>query len=67
MVYDFFCVILKEKYYLVVMDDVGILKILQNEPFDVSKERDLIEILKEKVQSPPLGPIQKDHHKVVAS
>jgi hypothetical protein len=49
------------------MDDVGILKILQNEPFDVSKERDLIETLKEKVQSPPFEPFQKDHHKVVAS
>ncbi len=58
---------LKEKYYKVVMDDVGILKILQNEPFDVSKERDLIETLKEKVQSPPFEPFQKDHHKVVAS
>jgi len=47
--------------------DVRILKILQNEPFDASKERDLIEALKEKMQSPPLGPFQKDHHKVVAS
>jgi hypothetical protein len=58
---------LKEKYYKVVVDDVGILKILQSEPFNVSKERDLIEALKEKVQSLPLGPLQKDHRKVVAS
>jgi len=58
---------LKEKYYKVVVGDVRILKILQNEPFDASKERDLIEALKEKMQSPPLGPFQKDHHKVVAS
>jgi hypothetical protein len=35
------------------MDDVRISKILQDEPFVVSKERDLIEALKETVQSPP--------------
>ncbi len=38
------------------MDDVGIRKILQNEPFVASKERDLIEALKESMQSPSLGP-----------
>jgi hypothetical protein len=43
------------------MDDVKISKILQDEPFVASKERDLIEALKETVQSPPPGPFQKDH------
>jgi hypothetical protein len=36
-----------QEYYKVVVDDVGILEILQNEPFVASKERDLIEALKE--------------------
>ncbi len=43
------------------MDDVGFPKTLQNEPFVALKERDLIEALKEIVQSPPPGPFQKDH------
>jgi hypothetical protein len=43
-------------YYKVVMDDVGISEILQDEPFVVSNERDLIEVLKETMQSPPPGP-----------
>jgi hypothetical protein len=45
-----------QDYYIVVVDDAGIQKILQNEPFVVLKERDLIEVLKEIVQSPALGP-----------
>jgi hypothetical protein len=45
-----------QDYYKVVMDDVGISEILQDEPCVASKERDLIEALKETVQSPPLGP-----------
>jgi hypothetical protein len=50
-----------QDYYKVVMDDVRILKILHNEPFVVLKERDLIEALKETVQSPLPRPFQKDH------
>ncbi len=34
------------------MDDVGFPKILQNEPFVALKERDLIEALKKRMQSP---------------
>ncbi len=45
-----------QDYYKVFVDDVGILKILQDEPFVASKEKDLIEALKESMQSPPLGP-----------
>jgi hypothetical protein len=36
-----------QDYYIVVVDDVGIPKVLHNEPFVVLKERDLIEVLKE--------------------
>ncbi len=43
------------------MDDVGMLKVLQDEPFVALKERDLIETLKETMQSPPPKPFQKDH------
>ncbi len=43
------------------MDDVGILEILQNERFVVSKETDLVEALKETMQSPPPKPYMKDH------
>jgi hypothetical protein len=46
---------------MVIVDDVRFPKILQNEPFIALKERDLIEALKETVQSPPLRPFQKDH------
>ncbi len=52
---------LNQDYYKVFVNDVGIPKILQDEPFVASKERDIIETLKEIVQSPPLGPFQKDH------
>jgi hypothetical protein len=52
---------LNQEYYKVVMDDVGISKILENEPFVALKERDLIEALKETMQSTPHGPFQKDH------
>jgi hypothetical protein len=45
-----------QDYYIVVVDDVGIPKILQNELFVVLKERDLIEVLKETMQSPPPRP-----------
>jgi hypothetical protein len=50
-----------QDYYKVVIYDVRISEILQDEPFVASKERDLIEALKEIVQSPPLGPFEKDH------
>jgi hypothetical protein len=42
-----------QDYSKVVVDDVGIPEILQDEPFVALKERDLIETLKETVQSPP--------------
>jgi hypothetical protein len=45
----------------VVVDDVGIIEILQDEPFVALKERDLIEVLKENMQSPHPRPSQKDH------
>jgi len=45
-----------QEYYKVVVDDVGISKILENEPFVALKERDLIEALKETMQSPPHEP-----------
>jgi hypothetical protein len=35
-----------QDYSKVVVDDVGILEILQNEPFVALKEKDLIETLK---------------------
>jgi hypothetical protein len=38
-----------------VVDVVGI-ETLENEPFLTSRERDLIQALKETLQSPPLGP-----------
>jgi hypothetical protein len=38
---------LNQEYHKVVVDDVGIQKILQNETFVALKERDLIEALKE--------------------
>ncbi len=50
-----------QDYSKVVVDDVGIMEILQDEPFVALKKRDLIEVLKEIVQSPLLGPFQKDH------
>ncbi len=50
-----------QDYYNVVVDDVGFLEILQSEPFVVSKERDLVEGLKETLQSPPPEPYMKDH------
>jgi hypothetical protein len=40
----------------VVVDDVGIPKILQDESFVASKEKDLIEALKEIMQSFPPRP-----------
>jgi len=52
---------LNQDYYKVFVNDVGIPKILQDEPFVASKERDIIETLKEIVQSPPLGPFRKHH------
>ncbi len=42
-----------------VVVDVVSTKMLQNEPFVTSKERDLIQALKEIVQFLPLGPFQK--------
>jgi hypothetical protein len=36
-----------QDYYNVVVDDVVILEILWSEPFVASKERDLVEALKE--------------------
>jgi hypothetical protein len=42
----------------VVVDVVGI-ETLQTEPFLASREKDLIQTLKEIVQSPPLEPFQK--------
>ncbi len=50
-----------QDYNKVVVDDVRIPKILQDETFVASKEKDLIEALKETVQSPPFRPFQKDH------
>jgi hypothetical protein len=50
-----------QNYSKVVVDDVGILEILQGEPFVVLKERDLIKALNEIMQSPPLRLFQKDH------
>ncbi len=50
-----------QDYSKVVVDDVGILEILQDEPFVALKKRDLIEALKEAMQSPPPEPSQKDH------
>ncbi len=44
---DFFFAMLNEEYHKVVVDDVGIPKILQSETFVALKERDLIEALKE--------------------
>ncbi len=61
MIYNFFYVMLNQDYSKVVVDDVGIPEILQDEPFVASKERDLIEALKETVQSPLFKPFQKDH------
>jgi hypothetical protein len=37
---------INQKYYKVVVDDVGIANILHNEPFVALKARDLIEALK---------------------
>jgi hypothetical protein len=48
-------------YYKVFVNDVGIPKILQDEPFVASKERGLIRALKETMQSPLLRPFEKDH------
>jgi hypothetical protein len=45
-----------QDYYIGVVDDVRVLKILQNETFVALKERVLIDILKETMQSPPPGP-----------
>jgi hypothetical protein len=50
-----------QDYSKVVVNDVRILEILQDEPYVASKERDLIEALKETMQSPPPKPFQKDH------
>jgi hypothetical protein len=43
----------------VVVDVVG-LETLENEPF-LARERDLIQALKETLQSPPPGPFQKNN------
>ncbi len=48
------------------MDDVGMLKVLQDEPFVALKERDLIETLKETVQSPSSQTIPKGSYHMVA-
>jgi hypothetical protein len=50
-----FIITLAHKDDKVVVDVVGTNK-LQNEPFLTSKKRELIQALKEKVQSLPLGP-----------
>ncbi len=42
----------------IIVDFAGT-KTLQNESFFTSRERDLIQALKETVQSPPLRPFQK--------
>jgi hypothetical protein len=54
-------------YYIVVVDDVGIPKILQNEPFVVLKERDLIEFLKKKNAITSSRTILKGSYHMVAS
>jgi hypothetical protein len=45
-----------QDYSKLVVDDVGIPEILQDESFVAWKEKDLIEALKETMQSPPSGP-----------
>jgi hypothetical protein len=45
-----------QDYNKVVVDDVGIPNILQDETFVASKEKDLIETLKDFVRTPPFRP-----------